>query len=274
MTAMDSGGDDALTVVMPRRANVEEQRDHLRRGACFVPLPDPPPGPFEELAVVLLAGGKSFETSARVVQILAPVGMALELTDPSAVERWLDETLTNWEHDDEGPLYAQWGRLDEAEREAPASNQPLEEPLDEAPPVDSDERELPLTERIQEMTTAEKMQLALHGDKTARTLLLKDPNKTIHAYIVRNKGITEDEIRYIAGYRQTNPDVLRQIGDTREWLKNPRILVALVTNPKTPATTATKLLTQLPPAELRRIAKSQSVPRVISAAARRLVVGD
>lgn len=131
-----------------------------------------------------------------------------------------------------------------------------------------------LYERIKAMPTSEKLRLAKLGERGARQLLLKDPNKTIHTFLIKNKGITLDEVRYMAGYRQTNPEVLIQIAAHREWSQNPQIVNALVCNPKTPATVAKKLLTKLSPSDLRRLAKSESVPRAVSAAARKLVVGS
>ena len=203
------------------------------------------------------------------MQLLPPVGMALSCQNPGELRAWLETMLGTRGDEGENPgeAYVQWGR--------PEHEQP-EEPLPEAnaEPSDDASRETPMHERIAEMTTSAKLQLALHGDKTARTLLLRDPNKHIHSYIIQNKGITVDEVRFIAGFRQANPDVLKQIGENRDWMQNPRIVAALVTNPKTPPSTATKLLPLLPITDLRRIAKSQSVPRNVSAAARRIVVGD
>lgn len=265
---------DTLTVVLTRWGDVETQIGHLNRGACFVPLPEPSPEPFEDLGVVMVTPAGSFEFEAQVMQLLPPVGMALSCTNPDELRAWLESMLAMRSDEGENPgdAYVQWGR--------PATEEPdpeieIEEPLPEPNEEPSeDTRETPMHDRIAEMTTSAKLQLALHGDKTARTLLLRDPNKHIHAYIIQNKGITLDEVRFIAGFRQANPDVLKQIGENRDWMQNPRIVAALVTNPKTPPSTATKLLSLLPITELRRIAKSQNVPRSVSAAARRMVVGD
>ena len=256
---------DTLTVVLTRWGDVETQIGHLSRGACFVPLPEPSPEPFEDLGVVMVTPGGSFEFEAQVMQLLPPVGMALSCKNLDELRAWLASMLEARADEGENPgdAYVQWGRVELEE---------IEEPL--AKPNEEPSRETPMHDRIAEMTTSAKLQLALHGDKTARTLLLRDPNKHIHAYIIQNKGITLDEVRFIAGFRQANPDVLKQIGENREWMQNPRIVAALVTNPKTPPSTATKLLSLLPVTELRRIAKSQNVPRSVSAAARKMVVGD
>jgi hypothetical protein len=130
-----------------------------------------------------------------------------------------------------------------------------------------------LLAQIRAMSSSDKLRLAVHGDRAARLLLLKDPNKTIQLHILQNKRITLEEVQHIAGNRQANPEALVRIGDTREWVQHPGVLLALVSNPKTPSRTAQRLLRSLPQGELRRIAKSPNVPQAIATAARRLVIG-
>jgi hypothetical protein len=204
--------------------------------------------------------GGSLEVEVQVMQLLPPLGMALSCKESDKLKAWLESMLAKGGKESDGESYVQWGCLEpEAPPAKPATAQPA---APEAP------------QRIADMTTTQKLQLALHGDKNVRALLIRDTNKMIHTYIIQNKGITLDEVKFIAGYRQTNPEVLKTIAENREWMQNPGVALALVTNPKTPSTTATKVLPMLPVTELRRLAKSQNVPRVISTAARRLVVGD
>ena len=161
---------------------------------------------------------------------------------------------------------------------AAASGQPelsLEEPEPpQAEPAVDEAESATLYDRIRTMTAAEKMQLALKGDRSARLLLLKDMNKVIHTFVVQNPKITLDEVRYVAGYRQANPDALKYISEQREWMINPGVVAALVCNPKTPAIIALKLLEKLPMGELRRLAKSDNVPRAVQLAARRKVTSE
>jgi len=109
-------------------------------------------------------------------------------------------------------------------------------------------------------------------DRAARLLLLKDTNKTIQVFVLQNKRITLDEVRYIAGYRQAHPDVLVTIAGNRDWTASPAVVSALVRNPKTPSPTAVKLLDKLPIADVRRLAKSNDVPRPVQMAARKKAV--
>jgi hypothetical protein len=128
-----------------------------------------------------------------------------------------------------------------------------------------------LYDQIKAMGSQEKIRLALHGDRAARLILLKDVNKTIQTFLLQNPRITIDEVRYLAGYRQASPDALQAIAAHREWGQNANVVAALVRNPKTPATIAVKLLDKLAVTELRRLAKGNEVPRAVQVAARKRV---
>jgi hypothetical protein len=128
-----------------------------------------------------------------------------------------------------------------------------------------------LEAEIDEMSVNQKMQLAMKGDRTARSLLLKDPNKNIQSFIIQNPRITLDEVKYLAGYRQANADVLNAIAAHRDWTQNPGVVAALVRNPKTPGPTAVRMMEKLPMAEIRRLAKSNDSPPAVAAAARKKV---
>ena len=129
-----------------------------------------------------------------------------------------------------------------------------------------------LFQRLQKMKVAEKIRLAMTGDKEARSLLVRDSNRLVQLAIVSNGRITEGEVAAIASSRSVDEEVLRRISANREWTKNYAIRLALATNPKTPMPIATRLVPTLIDKDLKLIAKSKSVPMVVASAARRLIV--
>lgn len=240
------------------------QERHLDKGAFFVPAPDPPPEPLEELLLRVESSNQQFvELPARVVHI-SPTHVALAPVDPKAARASLAPLIeAARSNPGDGATWVCWGAAD-------SSVQPVApQPAPPEPPVPPEDKLL--YDQIREMSANEKMQLALHGDRNARLLLLKDVNKNVQTFLLQNPRITIDEIRYIAGYRQANPDVLVTIAGHRDWSQNQGVLTALVRNPKTPSLTAVKLLDKIAPAELRRLAKSGEVPRAVQVAARKKV---
>ncbi len=125
--------------------------------------------------------------------------------------------------------------------------------------------------RLRFLSVAERIKLALRGNKEARTLLLRDSNRIIVRLVLKNPRITEDEIVAITHNRTADDEILRVIADRREWIKNYQIRLGLVTNPKTSATTAMRLLGLLEERDIRRLAKSKNVPDAVVGAARRLL---
>lgn len=262
-----------LTVIFQQGTELLAQERHVARGAFFLPAPEPPPEPLAELVLrVEGSGGEVVELPVRVVQI-SPTHVALALRDIDAARTALAPLFQGARTGPggEGATWVFWGRpepeaqplLDLPREAEDAPEVPME------PPTQVDEKLL--YDQIRAMSSPEKMQLALHGDRTARLLLLKDVNKNVQTFLLQNARITVDEVRYIAGYRQANPDVLVAIAAHREWSQNQGVLAALVRNPKTPSMTAVKLLDKIAPAELRRLAKSGEVPRPVQAAARKKV---
>lgn len=136
-------------------------------------------------------------------------------------------------------------------------------------PKERQEQEETLFQKVQKMSTAEKVRFASRSDKEARNLLIRDGERLVQMAVVNNPRITDSEITSIANSRNVHEEVLRKIGTSREWIKLYPVRVALVQNPKTPITIALKLMQTLMLKDLRTIAKSKNVPNAIAHAALR-----
>ena len=267
--------ESVLTVIFQQVSEFLAQEGHLARGAFFLPVPEPPPEPLAELVLRIESPTNDVvELSVRVVQISA-THVALAFLDVAAAStslgRLFDAARSMPRGD--GATWVFWGRS-EAPTDAPVEAAPdlfAELPEETPSDVPTGPDEKLLYDQIRAMSSPEKMQLALRGERTARFLLLKDVNRSVQAFLLQNPRITIDEIRYIAGYRQANADVLVTIAAHRDWGQNQGVLAALVRNPKTPTMTAVKLLDKIAPAELKRLAKGAEVPRAVQAAARKRV---
>lgn len=248
-----------LTVRFHRAPELLAQEAFVAKGAFFIPVPDPQPEPFVPLTLIVEApSGITAEFATRVVQI-APAGMAVAVDDAKKAREALEPLLISARAAPVDPAAAaaevKWGRAVVVEAE-----EPEKAAGDEA---------VALRDKILAMTVPEKMALAKHGDRLARLILLKDPVKAIHIFVIQNPRITIEEIVYIAGFRQTNPEVLNMIATSKEWVQNSRVTAALVRNPKTPGPTAVRLLERLPMSEVRRLARAADVPRAVAQAAKK-----
>ena len=135
-----------------------------------------------------------------------------------------------------------------------------------------DGKEINLSQRIAGMTVGEKIKLAMKGDKEARTILIKDPNRQVFMSVLSNPGIKENEVEMIAKNTGTNADILRAIARNREWVSNRNIMISLVMNPKTPVELSVRFLPRLMKKDLEFIVKSRALPMAVRTNARRLVL--
>jgi hypothetical protein len=264
-----------LTLILGH-SDLSVQAAHLARGALFLPEPEPLPEPFAEIVLrVETASGAAVELDGRVLQILLGHGIAVAFDDMASAKARLLPLFAEPAAGDEGATFLFWGRSATTTVAAQVAAPALAEPPEPASPAAVAELDLADTAKaeaeIAAMNTNQKMQLAMRGDRVARTLLLKDVNRSLQNFIVQNPRITLDEVRTLAGSRLANPDVLVTIAANKDWGNNPNVILALVRNPKTPPATAAKLVDKVPIAEVRRLAKANDVPRVVMAAARKRV---
>ena len=128
-----------------------------------------------------------------------------------------------------------------------------------------------LLKQIKEMTIPQKIKLALFGNQTARTILLRDSNRIIPMFVLDNPKITDNEIVEISKNNQLDEQILRSIGNNLQWMKSYQIKFNLVCNAKTPLDISLRWLKFIKDKDLRQLARSKSVPQVIASQARKMV---
>ncbi len=123
-------------------------------------------------------------------------------------------------------------------------------------------------------TTADRIQLALHGKRDERMRIIRGANRSLHRHVLQNPGVQLDEVTAFAKMSSVSPDLLAAIAERREWSGRPEIALALVRNPKTPVPLAIRMLNHIAPADLSRLAKGTSLQMPILSAARKKVLTD
>ena len=124
---------------------------------------------------------------------------------------------------------------------------------------------------VLELGMAEKVKMAMTGDKEWRNILVKDSNKTVSSAVLKNPRITEGEILFLAQNRSSSEDVIREILLNREWLKNYAIRHALVQHPRTPLPKAIRFLSTMNEKDIRVMSKSRNVSSAVISNCRRML---
>jgi hypothetical protein len=117
----------------------------------------------------------------------------------------------------------------------------------------------PLSMQIADMSKAEKIRLAAVGSKGARAILVRDNNKQVAAAAISSPQVTAQEAADAAKSKEVTEDVLRYIGNKKDWIKSGEVKHNLVFNPKTPVGISIRFLSHLRLDELRKLARSRNV---------------
>ncbi|MEK7314457.1 MAG: hypothetical protein AAB065_08265 [Deltaproteobacteria bacterium] len=140
---------------------------------------------------------------------------------------------------------------------------------------DAAQEESKKPQNVQQMVltlgVSEKIKLGMLGNKEARGVLIKDPNKLVSGAVLKNPRITEDEILKLTATKGTSEDLLRQVARDKDWIQNYGIKKSLITNPKTPLAISIRLLASLNERDIADLSKSKNISTVLCTAAKRIV---
>ena len=124
--------------------------------------------------------------------------------------------------------------------------------------------------RVLRMSMKDRVKLAMKGDREARNILIRDPNRIVAQAVMQNPRITEQEVEKIASMRTVPEDVLRQIAASRQWSRIYTIVHNLARNPRTPLSNVMGILTRLQLRDLIAISKNRNVSDAVRRQASRI----
>lgn len=233
-------------------AQLRRALDHeIARGVLLVKITPPETLQFRDtITLEIVVPGGAIEMPTEVVSILPGVGVAVAFPPARVAEAraLLDATP---EDPGAGPAVHAPGPVALAQAPAPAA------------PASAAER----------TSTADKIHLALHGTRDDRAAILRDQNRTLHAYVLKSPQVSVDEVTAWAKNAQMSVEFLKLIADRKEWLSRPAIAQALARNPKIPPEIGLRALEYVPLEALRQMAKGVGAPPYIVQAARKKILG-
>lgn len=124
--------------------------------------------------------------------------------------------------------------------------------------------------RIMRMGVKDRVKLAMKGDREARNILIRDPNKLVSSAVVNNPRITEKEVENIAAMRSMSEEILRQLASNRQWSRSYPIMHNLARNPRTPLANVITILNRLQLRDLVALSKNRNVSDAVRRQALRL----
>jgi hypothetical protein len=125
------------------------------------------------------------------------------------------------------------------------------------------EKYVPLHVRIAEATISEKVRLASVGKGAELLLLARDPNRLVSSAAAKSPLLREPEAVQISASRAMSDEVLRIIAMNRDLVRSYQVKLNLVTNPRTPLSFASRLVSHLRDADLRSVSRSKNVSAAV-----------
>ena len=126
-------------------------------------------------------------------------------------------------------------------------------------------------QKIYRMNTAEKIIMALKGNREERTILVRDPNRLVATAVIGSPRLTDAEIESFSAMKNVSDEILRKIGTHKDWTKKYSVVANLVRNPRTPIGISMTLVPRLNPRDIKAVAVDKNVPEAIRKAAKRFV---
>lgn len=138
----------------------------------------------------------------------------------------------------------------------------------------SEAERISTVQKLYRLNTAEKLITALKGSREERAVLVRDPNRLVSAAVLGSPRLTDVEVEAFAGMKNVSDEVLRQIGNNREWTKRYGVVSSLVKNPRTPLAISLGLVSRLNPRDIKSLSTDRNVPEVIRRQAMKFIQGQ
>ena len=124
-----------------------------------------------------------------------------------------------------------------------------------------------LFDRIRELNRAQKILLALRGDRESRMVLLKSYDPQVYHFLCQNPRLTSEEVVELTKSDLLLPHTMELIARNREWIKNERIKFHLTLHPKAPTALALNMLALLSERSVPDVARNPYVKGALRKAA-------
>ena len=138
-------------------------------------------------------------------------------------------------------------------------------------PLQAQDSETIVGEKLAGLSFREKIRYALFGNRQIRSLLIRDTNREVSRMVLQSPKITESEIESISSMRGINDEILREIGNSKEFTKSYNVVHNLIKNPKTPPVVSQRLIFRLRTHDLTRLSRDKGIPEVVRFHATRLI---
>jgi len=124
--------------------------------------------------------------------------------------------------------------------------------------------------KIKSLNMAEKIKVAIQGNMESRRILVRDSNRIVSSAVLKNPRLSDMEVVLISQSKVVDEEILRQVAETKKWIRLYQVKSALVNNPKTPVHISLNFLRHLRSFDLKAIQHNKNIAGVIAQAAKKI----
>jgi hypothetical protein len=131
----------------------------------------------------------------------------------------------------------------------------------EAPelPPEEQKKQLSILQKIAGMNVAQKVKLAMLGNKEERMVLIRDGSKVVSSAVLASPKISDQEIETIAAMKNVQESVLRDLARNRKFMKSYIVVKNLVNNPRCPLDLSLGMIKNLIAPDLKALSMNKNV---------------
>ncbi len=124
-------------------------------------------------------------------------------------------------------------------------------------------------QKIGKMTVGERVKLAMLGNKEERSILIRDGSRVVYSAVLASPKLTDSEVETIAGMKNVQEGVIRELARKRKFLKNYNVVRQLVNNPRCPLDISITFVKNLLGPDLKGLSLNKNVPETLKKTALR-----
>jgi hypothetical protein len=120
-----------------------------------------------------------------------------------------------------------------------------------------------ILQKISKLKVGDRVKLAMLGNKEERSVLIRDGSKVVSSAVLASPKLTDSEVENIAGMKNVQQSVLRDIQRSRKFMKNYNVVKNLINNPRCPLDISLTMVKNLQVNDLKALSMNKNVPETL-----------
>ncbi len=133
-----------------------------------------------------------------------------------------------------------------------------------APTPAKPERErISTLQKISRLSVGLRVQLGMKGTKDERFILIRDGSKVVSSAVLQSPKLSDAEVETFAAMKNVQESVLRDICNSRKFMKNYTVIRNLINNPRCPLDLGLKLVSHLLVGDLKNLSLNKNISETV-----------